>query len=83
MGAKLTKMIKIKPISIKAIKTKKKLIVKAAINKKIKNQVVRFKINSKIFKVRTNRNGVAKLVIKKPKKIVNIKATYLKSTVKV
>lgn len=81
MGAKLTKKLKVKPIYIKATKTKRKLIVKAYINKKIKNRIVKIKVNSKAYKVKTNRKGMAKLIIKKPKRINTIKATYQKSTV--
>ena len=81
MGAKLTKKLKVKPIHIKACKTKRKLTVKAFISKKIKNEVIKIKVNSKAYKVKTNRKGIAKLSIKKPKSVKSIKATYRKSTV--
>ena len=81
MGAKLTKKLKTKPVSLKVSKTKRKLTVKAAINKKIKNRIVKIKVNSKRFTVRTNAKGIAKLTIKKPKRIARISATYQKNTV--
>ena len=65
MGAKLTKKLKVKPVHIKASKTKRKLTVKAFISKKIKNEVIKIKVNSKAYKVKTNRKGIAKLSIKK------------------
>lgn len=83
MGAKLTKKLKVKPISIKASKSKKKLVVKAFISKKIKNKIIKIKVNSKKFTLKTNRKGMVKLTVKKPKKTATVKATYLKSTVKV
>ena len=82
MGSKLTKKLKVKQVHIKAGKTKRKLVVKAYINKKAKNEVVKIKVNSKVYKVKTNRKGMAKLSIKKPKRIKAIKATYLKDSVK-
>lgn len=83
MKSKLTKKLKVKPISLKAKKTKSKIILKATINKKAKNQIVRFKINSKTFRVQTNAKGIAKLAVKRPKGAVKIKATYMKSTVRI
>ena len=82
MGSKLTKKLKVKQVHIKAGKTKRKLVVKAYSNKKAKNEVVKIKVNSKVYKVKTNRKGMAKLSIKKPKRIKAIKATYLKDSVK-
>lgn len=83
MGVKLTKKLKVKPIAVKATKTKGKLIIKASINKKIKNRIVKIKVNSKTFKVKTNSGGMAKLIIKKPANAVKIKAAYMKSSVKI
>ena len=80
-GSKFTKKLKVKPISIKASRTKNRLIVKAAISKKVKGETVKFKVNSKVYKVKTNKKGIARLSVKKPKKIRVIKATYNKSTV--
>ena len=82
MGTQMTKKLKTKPVSIKVSKTKRKLIIKATINKKIKNKIVKIKVNSKRFTVRTNGKGVAKLTVKKPKRIMDISATYKKSTVR-
>lgn len=80
-GSKLTKKFRVKPISIKASRTKNRLIVKATINKKVKNEVVKIKVDSKVYKVKTNKKGIAKLSVKKPKKIRSVKATYKGSTV--
>ncbi len=80
-GAKVTKKLKVKPIHLKVTKTRKKVIIKASIKKAIKDRIVKIKVNSKSFKVKTNRKGVAKLTVKKPKKI-KIKATYKKNTIK-
>ena len=81
MGSQITKKLKTKPVSVKVSKTKRKLIIKATINKKIKNKIVKIKVNSKRFTVRTNGKGVAKLAVKKPKRIMGISATYQKNTV--
>ena len=82
MGTQMTKKLKTKPVSLKVAKTKRKLIIKATINKKIRGKLVTFRVNSKTFKVKTNRNGVAKLTVKKPKRIAGISATYLRSKVR-
>ena len=83
MGFKLTKKIKAVPIILKVSKTKKKLVIKVTISKKVKNKVVSVKINSKKYLIKTNKNGVAGLTVKKPKTIKSISATYLKNTVKI
>lgn len=83
LSAKLTKKITIKPIILTKTESKKKLIIKAAINKKIKNKNILIKVNNKKYNVKTNKKGMAKLIIKKPKNKVKIKATYQKSTVKI
>lgn len=80
-GASLTKKIKVKPLILKASAKKKKLTVKVTINKKLKNKKVIVKINSKKYKIKTNRKGVAKITVKKTGK-VTCSATYLKNTVK-
>ena len=82
MGFKFTKKIKAKALDLKKTETKKKLTVKAAINKKVKGKTVVIKVNSKKYSVKTNKSGIAKLTVKKPKKF-KIKATYLKDTVAV
>nr|WP_294999340.1 Ig-like domain-containing protein [uncultured Methanobrevibacter sp.] len=83
MSSKLVKKLKVKPITLKVSKTGKKLIVKATINKKAKNKVVRVKINSKTYSLKTNSKGIVKVIVKKPKTITAIKATYLKQSVKI
>lgn len=81
MDVKITKKLKVKPISMKINTAKKKLIIKATIDKKLKNRIIKFKINKKTIKVKTNSKGVAKITVKKAK-TMKIKATYKKSTVK-
>lgn len=80
-GAKLIKKLKIKPVFAKAIVKKNKLIIKAYIHKKIKNRIVSIKINGKTFRVKTNKGGIAKLSVKKPKK-PHVRVIYLKSAIK-
>lgn len=80
-GASLTKKIKVRPLILKASAKKKRLTVKVTINKKLKNKKVIVKINSKKYKIKTNRKGVAKITVKKTGK-VTCSATYLKNTVK-
>lgn len=67
MGYKITKKLKLKKLSLKTSVGKKKITVKVKINRKIKNQVVKVKANSKTFKIRTNSKGIAKLAVKKAK----------------
>ena len=82
-GVSFTKKIKIMPLILKTAVSKKKLTVKVTISKKAKNKPVKVKINSKTYLLKTNKMGVAKVIVKKPKTITAIKATYLKQTVKI
>ncbi len=83
LGYKLTKKLKVMPVALMVSKSKKKLTVIAEINKKAKDKPVVVKINSKKYSLKTNRNGIAKLTIKKLKTVKSVSATYLKSTVRV
>ena len=84
MGTKLVKKLKVKPVAIKTIKTKKKLIVKVFIS--TKNKPVKIRVASKKFTVVANKKGIAKISFKntmfKKLRKVTCSATYLKSTVK-
>lgn len=89
MGSTISKKYKAKPVHLKISKTGKKVVIKATINKKLKNRLVIIKVKSKIFKIRTNKNGAAKVIIKKAllKKLkagkkVTYSATYGKFTQK-
>lgn len=80
MGYKITKKLKLKKLSLKTSVGKKKITVKVKINRKIKNQVVKVKANSKTFKIRTNSKGIAKLAVKKAKTL-KVKASYQNNSV--
>ena len=93
---KLTKTLTVKKIlSLKTVKIKKsakKLVLTATLKKgkkAIKGKYVTFKFKGVTYKVKTNKNGVAKLTIKKSvlKKLkvgkkYAYQVSYLKSTVK-
>ncbi len=88
---KINHCLKISKLKVK--KSAKKVTVKVLL-KKIngkfkKGQNITLKFNKKKYKAKTNKKGVAKFVIKKPVlkklkvgKMVKIKATYLKDSVK-
>lgn len=80
MGVKITKKVKVKPLSLKTKVVKKKVVIKASINKKVRGKTVKFKVNGKTIKAKTNSKGVAKITVKKSK-TMKIKAAYKKSTV--
>ena len=97
LGVSATKKLTVKHlVSLKKVKVKrsaKKLVLTATLKKVngkyLKNKKVTFKFNGKKYKVKTNKKGVAKLVIKakvlkklKVGKKVKYQATYLKDTVK-
>lgn len=77
--------------TVKVKKTAKKLVLQATLKQgktPIKNKVIRFKVNGKIYKAKTNKNGIAKVTIKKSainklkiRKYV-IKVSYLNDVVK-
>ena len=91
-SAKLSKKVSVKHLlTLKTIKIKKssKLVLKASLKKSIKGKKVTFKFKGKKYTAKTNKKGIAKVVIKKSvlKKLkvgskVTVKATYLKDTVK-
>lgn len=84
-------ILKIKTVKVK--KSAKKLVLTATLKKVdgkyLKNKKITFKFNGKKFVVKTNKKGIAKVIIKKSilKKLkvgkkVTYQATYLKDTVK-
>ena len=95
-GASVTKKLTVKQVlTLKAVKVKrsaKKLVLTATLKKgkkAIKNAKITFKFKGKTYKAKTNKNGVAKVTIKKSAlkklkvgKTVKYQATYLKDTVK-
>lgn len=78
--------------TIKIKKSAKKLVVKATLKingKKVKGKVIKFKFKGKTYKAKTNKNGVAKVTIKKKviKKLkkgkkYTVKITYGKKSAK-
>ncbi|WP_296790044.1 hypothetical protein [uncultured Methanobrevibacter sp.] len=73
-------------------KTAKKLVIKATLKngkKAVKGKKLTLKINGKKFSAKTNKNGIAKFIIKKnviqklkKGKTYAVKVTYLKNTIK-
>jgi hypothetical protein len=82
MGAKLTKKLKVKAIDAKVTKSKNRLTVKVSVAKKVQADVI-VKVNSKKYLLKSNKNGIVKLVVKKPKTIKSIKVTCLKEILKI
>ena len=82
---KTTKTVKVK-------KSAKKLVLKATLKKgktAIKSKVIKFKVNGKTYKAKTNKKGIAKVTIKKAAinklkigKKYTIKVSYLSDAVK-
>ena len=89
---KQTIVLKAAKKTIKIKKSAKKFIVKATLKingKKVKGKVIKFKFKGKTYKAKTNKNGVAKVTIKKKviKKLkkgkkYTVKITYGKKTAK-
>ncbi|MEE1150039.1 MAG: hypothetical protein UH242_03685 [Methanobrevibacter sp.] len=85
-------IIKLTLKKVKVKKSAKKLVLKATLKingKAVKGKTIKFKFNKKTYKAKTNRNGVAKVTVKKSvlKKLkvgkkVKIQATYGKTTKK-
>lgn len=86
---KVKKVLKLAKVKVK--KSAKKLVIKATLKGKspIKNKKLSFIFNGKKYTAKTNKNGIAKITIKKSvlkklkvgKKLI-YKVTYLKTTVK-
>ena len=87
----VNQILSFKKVNVK--KSAKKLILKASLkkvnNKFLKGKLIVFKFNGKSYKVKTDKNGVAKVkinsnLLKKLKvgKKIKYQATYLKSTIK-
>lgn len=80
--------VKIPKLKIK--KSAKKLVIplqlKKINGKNVKNQKITFKFNNKVYKVKTNKKGIAKVTVKKSvlKKLkvgkIKLQATYLNDT---
>ena len=78
--------------TVKVKKSAKKLVLKATLKKgktAIKNKVIKFKVNGKTYKAKTNKKGIAKVTVKKSaiKKLkagkkYTIKVSYLSDVVK-
>ena len=95
-GGVVTKKLTVKHLlSLKTVKVKKsakKLVLTATLKKgkkALKGKTVKFKFKGKTYKAKTNKNGVAKVTIKKSAlkklkvgKTVKYQATYLKDIVK-
>ena len=87
---KSTKTLTVKHlVSLNAIKLKKstkKVTLKAKLAKKLKNKVIKFKFNGKIYLAKTNKNGIAKVTFKvknlKAGKKIAYQASYVKDVVK-
>lgn len=89
--AKTSKTLTGYKLSLKTVKVKKsaKKLVLTATVKKLANKKLTFKFNGKKYKAKTNKNGIAKVTVKKSVlsklkvgKKVSYQVTYLKSTVK-
>lgn len=80
-NAVLTKKVLVNHlITLKVSKKSSKLIISA---KALKGKVVVFKVGGKTFKVKTNKLGVAKIIVKNPKvKKLVVGASYLKDSVR-
>ena len=83
-------VLKTSKVTVK--KTAKKFTLKATLKingKLVKGKVIKFKLNGKTYKVKTNKKGIAqktltKNIIKnlKKSKTYTVKVTYLKDTIK-
>ena len=97
LGKTITKKLTVKHVlklqKVKVKRSAKKLVIKATLakvnGKYLKGKKITLKFNKKTYKVKTNKKGVAKFIIKKNvlKKLkkgkkVKYQATYLKDTIK-
>ncbi|WP_298524512.1 Ig-like domain-containing protein [uncultured Methanobrevibacter sp.] len=92
-GATVKNKITVKKIltltTVKVKKSAKKLVLQAKLAKKLKGKQITFKFNGKSYKVKTDKNGIAKVTV--PKSVLSklkvgktlaYQATYVKQTVK-
>ncbi len=95
-GVTVTKTLKVKQVlktsKFKVKKSAKKLVLKAVLKqgkKALKGKTILFKFNGKNYKAKTNKKGLAKVIVKKSAinklragKTYPLKVTYLKDTIK-
>lgn len=87
---KSTKTLTVKHLvslnTIKLKKSTKKVTLKVKLAKKLKNKIIKFKFNGKIYLAKTNKNGIAKVTFKvknlKAGKKITYQASYVKDVVK-
>ena len=76
----------VKLYSVKVKKSTKKVTLKVKLAKKLKNKIITFKFNGKVYLAKTNKNGIAKVTFKvknlKAGKRISYQARYYNDVVK-